>query len=59
MLKDLAPGKLLFIAHRNELLTQAKGQNPSMESHVEDRLGKGQSHADPNDDCNYCLQCLD
>jgi len=59
VLKDLAPGKLLFIAHRNELLTQAKDKIQAWNPTLKIGLEKAESHADPNDDviiaCNASI----
>jgi superfamily II DNA or RNA helicase len=55
VLKAIAPGKLLFVAHRNELLTQAidkiKIWNPSLKVGLE----KAEKHADP--DCDVIVAC--
>ena len=59
VLKDIAPGKLLFIAHRNELLTQAKDKIQAWNPTLKIGLEKAESHADPNDDviiaCNASI----
>jgi superfamily II DNA or RNA helicase len=55
LLKNRLPGKLLFVAHRNELITQAVdkiGQwNPTLKIGVE----KAESHASP--DCDIIIAC--
>jgi superfamily II DNA or RNA helicase len=55
VLKDLQPGKLLFVAHRNELLTQAMEKislwNPTLKVGLE----KAESHADL--DCDVIIAC--
>ena len=52
-MKDVAPGKLLFIAHRNELLTQAMDKlklwNPTLKVGLE----KAENHADA--DCDVIV----
>ena len=54
-LKDLAPGKLLFVAHRNELLTQAVDKISSWNPSLKVGLEKAESHADP--DCDVIVAC--
>ena len=54
-LKGLAPGKLLFIAHRNELLTQAVDKIRSWNPMLKVGLEKAESHADP--DCDVIVAC--
>ena len=54
-LKELQPGKLLFIAHRNELLTQAVDKISSWNPSLKVGLEKAESHADP--DCDVIVAC--
>ena len=55
VLKDLAPGKLLFVAHRNELLTQAMDKIQTWNPNLKIGLEKAESHADP--DCDVIIAC--
>ena len=54
-LPSIIKGKLLFVAHRNELLNQAMEKiqlwNPSLKIGLE----KAESHADP--DCDVVVAC--
>jgi superfamily II DNA or RNA helicase len=54
-LKELQPGKLLFIAHRNELLTQAVEKISSWNPTLKVGLEKAESHADA--DCDVIVAC--
>ena len=54
-LKELQPGKLLFIAHRNELLTQAVDKISSWNPTLKVGLEKAESHADS--DCDVIVAC--
>ena len=54
-LKSIQPGKLLFIAHRNELLTQAVDKISSWNPALKVGLEKAESHADP--DCDVIVAC--
>lgn len=55
VLKDLAPGKLLFVAHRNELLTQAMDKIQTWNPNLKIGLEKAESHADL--DCDVIIAC--
>ena len=55
VLKDLAPGKMLFIAHRNELLTQAMDKIQTWNPNLKIGLEKAESHADL--DCDVIIAC--
>ena len=55
VLKELNPGKLLFIAHRNELLTQAVDKISSWNPSLKVGLEKAESHADAN--CDVIVAC--
>ncbi len=54
-LKELQPGKLLFIAHRDELLTQAVDKISSWNPSLRVGLEKAESHADS--DCDVIVAC--
>ena len=54
-LKALQPGKLLFIAHRNELLTQAMDKISTWNPTLKVGLEKAESHADPT--CDVIVAC--
>ena len=54
-LNALQPGKLLFIAHRNELLTQAVDKIKSWNPALKVGLEKAESHADPS--CDVIVAC--
>ena len=55
MLKTILPGKMLFVAHRDELLTQAINKICTWNPYLKVGLEKAESHAAP--DCNIIVAC--
>ena len=54
-LKELLPGKLLFIAHTDELCAQAMEKMHTWNPSLKVGLEKAESHADP--DCDIIVSC--